>query len=607
MAHDKSKGNGKNRGATPDTAQREEDIDTILRELNIIPHQSTRSIAAHAGGMIEDRPALAISLKHLKVEEELRRMFGSAATESATRDGGAEAMAGYSRRIRRLAARGRLVRHTLKPGIIIAPRDTWPRPDGCSVTLEPTTRKPTSHQGGLAHRGVEFKMSSSPAYDIAQNQFEEFQATYDPRVVTAFLQAHPYHLDASLTMADVYRSMGENATADELIERCLYGIECGWPPSFSAALSAGQARISFDPETNGPLFSVLFRYMQALGRRGLHRTALEVCKLLLQLDPDDPMGALATLDYFAVRSGQYEFLHRLVDGTASDVDPAVALLPNMVFSQALAQWYEESQRNAGKASRSKDDSYNKNETRARETTSSETLSSRDALVKAVLLHPLAVVRLQTRLQDQYGVAKDGAWMAALAQPLLACASDGDNPGLSHLIDIFVERQATLWKAGPVQTWFLAGVQTACEAAIDGRSLPDGSTAADWAQVRAQAFPPSDTNGYAHLRVHEFSETVARLPPEEIHGWGGAHQHVGVLPDGVLEEEIRGLVAAEVGRMHAVGGAPGREGGEAAGAEALHDMHPLVALVRSLLPGWGIEGEQPEYGRRDEEDDEEERE
>lgn len=46
------------------------------------------------------------------------------------------------------------------------------------------------------------------------------------------------------------------------------------------------------------------RYMQSLSRRGLHRTALEVCKLLLALDHDDPLGALCTIDYLALRAGR---------------------------------------------------------------------------------------------------------------------------------------------------------------------------------------------------------------------------------------------------------------------------------------------------------------
>lgn len=35
----------------------------------------------------------------------------------------------------------------------------------------------------------------------------------------------------------------------------------------------------------------------------------------------------------------------------------------------------------------------------------------------------------------------------------------------------------------------------------------------------QAFPPSDENEYAHLRLYEFSDTVQRIPPEDLHGVG----------------------------------------------------------------------------------------
>ena len=42
---------------------------------------------------------------------------------------------------------------------------------------------------------------------------------------------------------------------------------------------------------------------QALSRQGCHRTALEVCKLMLALEPEDPMGALMMVDYLALRAG----------------------------------------------------------------------------------------------------------------------------------------------------------------------------------------------------------------------------------------------------------------------------------------------------------------
>jgi hypothetical protein len=93
--------------------------------------------------------------------------------------------------------------------------------------------------------------------------------------------------------------------AEEMLERALYALEMSWHPSFSPA--AANVALPYS-EQNAPLFICLFRYTQSLSRRGLHRTALEVCKLLLALDSDDPLGALCTIDYLALRAGRWVVL-----------------------------------------------------------------------------------------------------------------------------------------------------------------------------------------------------------------------------------------------------------------------------------------------------------
>jgi hypothetical protein len=47
---------------------------------------------------------------------------------------------------------------------------------------------------------------------------------------------------------------------------------------------------------------------QGLSRKGLHTTAFEVAKLILMLDPDDPMGVMLCVDYFALRAHNYTWL-----------------------------------------------------------------------------------------------------------------------------------------------------------------------------------------------------------------------------------------------------------------------------------------------------------
>lgn len=46
----------------------------------------------------------------------------------------------------------------------------------------------------------------------------------------------------------------------------------------------------------------LVKYIDILGRKGCCRTALEFCKLLLGLDPQqDPYGVMLRIDYYALR------------------------------------------------------------------------------------------------------------------------------------------------------------------------------------------------------------------------------------------------------------------------------------------------------------------
>ena len=117
-------------------------------------------------------------------------------------------------------------------------------------------------------------------------------------------------------------------------------LSVAWHPWFNT--STGTSRVDFSWEPNRPLFYALFKHMQHLGRRGCHRTALEVCKLLLSLDSDDPMGSLFCIDYFALRAEQYEWLQRFVREYGKE--RSLALLPSFSLSLALAQFHLEAKR-----------------------------------------------------------------------------------------------------------------------------------------------------------------------------------------------------------------------------------------------------------------------
>ncbi|GAB4815863.1 hypothetical protein N2152v2_002909 [Parachlorella kessleri] len=566
-----------------------EDIDQILQELDIQVRQdspgSAAGIAAAAGQQAE-RPLLGVDVRHLRADEELRKMFGARVVEGDEEERGDAAFAGASRRVRRLAARGLIRRAALKKGAIISPRDTWPAFEG-GPSLE--------YRGVTADGKLEFSYSYSQAYQAVQELYEQCQASFDPNNIAALLQHHPYHLDALLTMTDLYRSMGENSYADEMLERCVYALEMSWHPSFN--LAAASMFVPFG-DANKPLFLALFKYQQALSRRGLHKTALEVCKLLLALNPGDPMGALFAIDYLAVRAGRYAFLQRFAREYGGD--QSANLFPNIVYSLALAKWYQEQEQQevpsssrrgsssgSGTPASASQHQQQQQQQGGEGSAAGEAQSSSDLLTKAVLMYPLVVTQLLKKLQEK-GTGNDSDWAYLLSQPVLRDADDGGSASLGHLVDIFVERQHLLWKAQPVQEWLKA----ACRRAVEGRDLPDGITAADWACVREQAFPPSDDNQYRHLRLYEFSDTVQRIPAEHLHGMhpggGAGAAAAGIRPEDLaaLEAEFRDLQA----RAQAEGRAP---------EELLQDGNPLLMLLRTLLP-WVNPGQQPDYEQEDQE-------
>lgn len=64
------------------------------------------------------------------------------------------------------------------------------------------------------------------------------------------------------------------------------------------------------------------KYIDILGRKGCSRTALECCKLLLSLSPEnDPYGVLLRIDYYAIRSREYEYLINFVKFLPQEIYP----------------------------------------------------------------------------------------------------------------------------------------------------------------------------------------------------------------------------------------------------------------------------------------------
>lgn len=499
------------------------DFDEILENLLIdVKNENDHRIDHHSDIKEQTVSVLQVNQKYLNAEMELRRIFGSKVVKSFE-----SSQVGSSRHTRG----GRRGSHNSRKTILVTPLDHWPRWDA-SLSMEVLEAR-----DGLNH----LRYVHSLSYVQAQRAFEAAKATHDFNAVASVLLYHPYHLDSLLTIAEYFKIVGEHQMAADAIGKCLYALECAWHPLFPPW--QGNIQLKYNHETNRPLFKTLFIHMNNLERRGCHRSALEVCKLLLSLDVDDPMGAMFCVDYFALRAEEYSWLEDFSEKYKSD--NSLWLFPNFSFSLAICRFYLEQE------DRQKD--VHDNDAKS---------SSVDLLKQALMLHPSVLKKLVTKvpLKDQFWLKTVKHWFFR--------SENMEIPSLDHLISIYIERNYLIWRFPGLQKLLRDTVELVIETIETNRS-----DAEDWACVRKEAFA-STKNEYSHLLVSDFSDSVASISPENMQQFMGEPG----IGGGVL---VQDQAANPAGGAHAV--------------RNVADRSALAVLVESILPWVNYGGEDGDGG------------
>ncbi|MQL94199.1 hypothetical protein Taro_026857 [Colocasia esculenta] len=465
----KKKKKSKDKSSEKNTS--EKTVIPIMEELSIDSKSLDKQDAENSRAVSEQlqkknsmSSILTVDPKYLKAENELRRIFGSKVVSSLEN----HQTVTSSRNLRG----GRRATHIPRKTILVTPSGYWPRWDGY-LSMELLESKNGTHYFRYVH-------TSSVMH--AQEAFEAARATHDLNAIASILARHPYHVEALLTFAEVFKFSGEHQSSADAIAKCLYALECAWHPLFSPL--QGNCRLKYTHDTNKPLFQALFCHMNNMERRGCHRSALEVCKLLLSLDSDDPMGALFCIDYVALRAQEFEWLEQFVEEYQSD--SSLWLFPNFSYSLAVCRFYLE--RDAAMKGL---------------VVQSEKATANDLMKQALMLHPLVFKKLVDKAP-----LKDQAWTQILSNSFFRSAQAG-NPSLEHLISIYIERNYIMWRLPELQ-----GLLKEAALQVVESLKRDGSEARDWACVRKEAFS-SEKNEYSHLLISDFSDVVPTLPPEEI--------------------------------------------------------------------------------------------
>ncbi|XP_028595746.2 ribosome quality control complex subunit TCF25 [Podarcis muralis] len=447
----KNKKNASGESLCPGDEDDTEDIESILVRIensNGPPCQSQSTV------ITDHRPLLYIEHRNLNPETELKRYFG------------ARAVLGDQRPRQRQ-------RQYVRSTWLTVPKNTWPRHSktGISMALLETKR-------GVQH----FAFEHHREYQQVQFKFLDAVESMDPNNLVLLLQMNPSHVDSLLQLSDVCRMQEDQEMARDLVERALYTLECAFHPMFS--LTSGTCRLDYRRPENRAFYLALFKHMIFLERRGCPRTALEFCKLILSLDPEnDPLCILLIIDLLSLRAREYAFLTRMFQEWEGHRN--LSQLPNFAFSVPLAYFFLSQQEDLPESE------INQAHERAA-----------SLIRQSLVMFPNVLMPLLDRcsVQPDSTVASHAFFGldAQLSSP----------PVLNQLVALYLGRTHSLWKDPAVMAWLETNVHEVLRM-VDAKD-PMLEEAEQKRKARYQNAP---RNVYRHVILSEIREATAALPPE----------------------------------------------------------------------------------------------
>ncbi|EPQ04623.1 Transcription factor 25 [Myotis brandtii] len=356
---------------------------------------------------------------------------------------------------------------------LTTPKSTWPRyaKPGLSMRLLESKK-------GLSC----FAFEHSEEYQQTQHKFLAAVESMEPNNIVVLLQTSPYHVDSLLQLSDACRFQDDQEMARDLVERALYSMECAFHPLFS--LTSGTCRLDYRRPENRSFYLALYKQMSFLEKRGCPRTALEYCKLILSLEPDeDPLCMLLLVDHLALRARDYEYLIRLFQEWEAHRN--LSQLPNFAFSVPLAYFLLSQQADLPE----------------------QELSS--AREKASLLVRQALIMFPGVLMPLLECCSVRPDTAVACHPFFGPNSEiSQPPALSQLVSLYLGRSHFLWKEPAIMSWLEENVREVLQA-VDA-----GDPAVEECENRRKVlYQRAPRNIHRHVVLSEIKEAVAALPPD----------------------------------------------------------------------------------------------
>ncbi|XP_017479916.1 PREDICTED: transcription factor 25 [Rhagoletis zephyria] len=429
------------------------DIDSLIGKV----HNATNQNQKLNPPRIEiDKSLLTVELKHLNPQNELRRTFGKRVVKIENKRG-----------------RQKL---TLKTTYMVTAKESWP-----PITKNIITMKPVQLPEQLAGSSSStnnfrqsgkiqwFAFEHSQYYQSVQNLFLQAVERTDSDFFISLIRRCPYHVDSLIQLSELCKITENYSLAAELIERAVLVLESSLHPSFS--LTSGNCRLDYRRQENRSFFITLFKHAQYLEARACCRTAFELSKLILTLNPEvDPLAIVLIIDYYALRSKQYAWLIKFYE--EYDAVRNLSQLPNMAYSYALALFCQ----------------------------MGECEKSDKALQYALLMFP-GVLR---PLLDELSVQTDKRVQAS--SYFNNSISGSQSPSLHQLVSLYICRAKVVWRQNNMLPWLERNVNLVLDL-VDQKD----EVITDYNQKRAVRYVSPPRPILRHVILSDYKEKVPLAP------------------------------------------------------------------------------------------------
>ncbi|XP_041986920.1 uncharacterized protein LOC121738752 [Aricia agestis] len=232
------------------------------------------------------------------------------------------------------------------------------------------------------------------------------------------------HVEELIEIADVLFRVEEYSQATELIETSIAYMLHSTSPFFN--ITNRKTRLEYKFVENRPFHILLLKYIYLLTNKACHRTALEVAKLLMNLDPSDPLGVQLIIDTLALRAREHQWLIDTINHLT--IKKNAAYMFNMRYSYALAYFHVLTKKK-------------------------EDLKVADNILKS------AILRFPSFVKNLLDAAKQKP-SPILQNSLLytAYATATTSKSLKETINLYAHFTCTKWREQPVMQWFLRNAE-----------------------------------------------------------------------------------------------------------------------------------------------------